>query len=251
MRYVAQRLEARLAVKRATQVIAPTDFVRDFLVQRWNTPRAKVRTIHYGSIPHLDEHIVRTPAGILDAWKGQFLFTAGSIEPYRGLEDILGAMHRLKGNSELKGLVIAGEARTNMIKYRKKLERWVYHHGLRERIVWLGKLTQDQMSWCYDNCRAFVMTSRVESFGIIGLDAMAHGCVCVVADNPPLPEIFGDAAVYYPPTDGKALAESIQSILHFNTTKQTEISEQARRRATTFSWDRTTERTLAVFAEAM
>ena len=72
-----------------------------------------------------------------------------------------------------------------------------------------GNLSEKEMSWCYKNCKMFVMTSRVESFGIIAGEAMAHGYICISVDNPCLPEIFRVAAVYYLPRKGKLLAEAI------------------------------------------
>ncbi len=57
------------------------------------------------------------------------------------------------------------------------------------------------------------MTSRVESFGMIVGEAMSHGRIYISADNPCLPEWFGDAAVYYLPKDEQSLAEAIKTVL--------------------------------------
>ena len=93
------------------------------------------------------------------------------------------------------------------------------------------------------------MTSRVESFGQIALEAMANGCICVSADNPCLPEIFEDAAVYYPPKNGKALAEAVLSVLAWNSHQRNEASERARQQAAKFSWDVCAEKTMAALAK--
>ena len=248
LRYIAQRYEAKIAVRMSTRVIVPTIFVRDFLTERWNIPRERVSVIHYGSTTTLNEGTFHNPALVPKEWAGRFIFTAGSVEPYRGLEDILCAFSMVQDRG-IAGIVIAGEVRKNMRGYYKKLQSWIVRHGLGDKILWAGHLDEQEMSWCYRNSCVFAMTSRVESLSIIGLEALAHGCICIVANSPPLPEIFGEAALYYPPTDGKALAESIQSVLRFNTTKQTEISERARQRAATFSWDKTVEKALKAFKE--
>jgi glycosyltransferase involved in cell wall biosynthesis len=83
------------------------------------------------------------------------------------------------------------------------------------------------------------MTSRVESFGMIGLEAMANGCLCVVADNPCLPEIFRDCALYYKPKDAAGLANAINLILNWKDEKKVDMSRKARERASEFSWDNT------------
>ena len=95
------------------------------------------------------------------------------------------------------------------------------------------------------------MTSRVESFGMIGGEAMSHGCICISADNPCLPELFGDAAVYYPPIDGQSLAEAIQTVLTWDDNQRKTMSEKAKKRAAKFSWDVCAEKTVAALAKAV
>lgn len=239
-RYIAQRYEAKIAARNATRVIVPTKFVRDFLQQRWHIPAERMRVIHYGAYAPADVSTFRKPPLIPPAWKGNFIFTAGSIEPYRGLEDILRAFYMIQ-NRGMAGIVIAGEARRNMIPYYKKLKEWVARHAFSERVLWVGHLGESEISWCYRNSRAFVMTSRVESMSLIGLEALAHGCVCVAANNPPLPEIFGDAALYYPPRRADHLAQTIETVMDWSHSQYERASLGARNRAGVFSWDSNVE----------
>jgi glycosyltransferase involved in cell wall biosynthesis len=80
---------------------------------------------------------------------------------------------------------------------------------------------------------------------------MSHGCVCISADNPCLPELFGDAAIFYPPKDGQALAEAIQTVLAWDNNQRKLTSEKAKKRAAEFSWDVCAERTVAELARAI
>ncbi len=236
-RYLLQRVVARRAIGSAARVIAPSVFVRSFLVSSWGIRPEKVMVIHYGSeSPALGQAGAR-PAGVPDRWR-KFLFTAGSIEPYRGLEDLLGAMEQFLVRFPDLGLVIAGAARTNMPRYVRKLDHWIATRALSERVCWAGLLSQAQMRWCYEHCRAFVMTSRVESFSMIALEALSHGCVSVVAHNPPLPEIFGEVADYYAPGEPRALARKLEKILTLPDPEIALRSRFARSRAAEFSWDR-------------
>ncbi len=239
---------ARKAVEQADRVIAVSDFVRDFMIKKWGLAGEKISMIYHGNDTSLKVN-VNKPDVIPDNWAGNFLFTAGSIRPSRGLGDILEAMPIIMSdNNEIKGLVVAGDTNPNMINYRRNLQNWVKSNNLTDYICWAGKMNEDEMSWCYRNCSGFVMTSRVESFGQIALESMTHGCLCVSADNPCLPEIFGDEATYYPPRDGKALAETITTILAWDENQRKIMSEKARKRATKFSWDICAESTVAELA---
>ena len=236
IRYAVQRYEAKLATRNAAHVIVPTEFVHDFLARRWGIPPERMSVIHYGTNIPIHEDTFQRPALIPPVWKGNFIFTAGSIEPYRGLDDLFRAFFMIRDRS-VAGIAIAGEARRNMISYQKKLQDWVARHGLTERILWVGHLDAPEMSWCYRNSRAFAMTSRVESLSIIGLEALAHGCVCIAADNPPLPEIFESAALYYTPYDADDLAKTMEKVLQWDQNQTEQSSLYARNRARTFSWD--------------
>ena len=246
-----QYVDGKRAIKRANRVIALSKFVSDFLVTCWRIPNEKIGIVHHG-IDAVNNEGGKRPHIIPEDWNGQFFFTAGSIRPARGLEDLLRAMKHLslQGKKTVR-LVIAGESGHRMVGYQKKLQDWAQENNLLDRICWAGSLNENEMAWCYQNCSAFVMTSRVESFGMIGGEAMSHGCVCISANNPCLTELFGDAAIFYPQKDGKALAEAIQTVLTWDDNQQKVMCEKARRQAAKFSWDICAEKTVAVLAKVV
>ena len=94
------------------------------------------------------------------------------------------------------------------------------------------------------------MTSRVESFGMIAGEAMAHGCISISADNPCLPEIYGDAAMYYHPGDWKELSAKIKSAMSLDSVERTVFSNRAIAQAKKFSWDICAEKTVRELAKA-
>jgi len=242
---------ARKAVNKADRVIAVSEFVKDFLINRWDISSDKIDMVYHGINLPRGSDCVR-PFSIPKNWEGRFLFTAGSIRPARGLKDMLFAMeYMVSHNMEMPSIVIAGESSANMVAYQRGLNDRIKKSNLSSKICWAGNLNEREMAWCYQNCIAFVMTSRVESFGMIGGEAMSHGCVCISADNPCLPELFGDAAIYYPPKDGQALAEAIQTVLTWDDNQRKTMSEKAKKRAAEFSWDVCAEKTVAVLAKAV
>ena len=238
--------EVRKAVNKAGRVIAVSKFVKDFLIVRWDIFSDRIGEVYHGieDLSQKESNVVR-PSSIPEELGGKFIFTAGSIRPARGLEDVLYALNHLSvKSSNISGLVIAGDTTSAMMRYRKKLEAIINTYNLSSRVYWAGNLNEKEMTWCYQNCFAFVMTSRVESFGMIAGEAMAHGCICISADNPCLPEIFGDAAIFYTPYSGEDLANKVMKVLSWDSQKRALASETARQRASEFSWDRTAEQTV-------
>lgn len=247
LKAAAQKHETKLAVSRAAAVMAPSDFVRDFLIAKAGAAAGKVHTAHFGPSPVTASP--SRPKGLGDA-TGKFIFTAGSMERYRGLEDLIEAMPALKAAVPGIILAVAGSARPATRYYLEELKELALKRGAGGDVFWLGSLPDEEMAWCYASCSAFVMTSRMESFGFPALEAMQHGCQCVSAASPCLPEMFGEAAVYYPPGDHAALSARVAEVLSRDASAKGMASAMALERAGIFSWDGAASRTLDVLRKA-
>jgi len=244
LRNIVRRKIASNAVRKSQRVIALSDYVKQFLVDNLNISENKISVVHHGI--HHDKCFkqVRPPA-VPESWKGDFLFTAGSIRPARGLEDIIYALkHLVAGKSDVN-LLIAGAANPNMLPYLKSLKSKIAELGLLKKVIWTGSLNQEEMNWCYKNCRLFVMTSRVEALAMIALEALSRDCICITADSSCLPEVFGNAAVYYQPENDRLLADTIQTTLAWSDRQRNEMYGLMRKRFAEFpSWDETVEKTI-------
>lgn len=238
-------------IKKANGVIAISKFVQDFIVGYWKIPKERTSLIYHGI--NIEEKLNgQKPKVLPKEWYGKFIFTAGSIRPARGLDDLLLAMKPLLlWEKEPINLVIAGESGYRMTRYQKKLKYWIQKNNLSKNIYWVGSLNGNEMKWCYRNCSAFIMTSRVEACPNIALEAISYGCIVIAADNPPLPEIFKKSAIFYPPKDDKALAGVIKNVLTWDSAQRKLMFEKAIERAADFSWDECAKRTVAVLAKTL
>jgi glycosyltransferase involved in cell wall biosynthesis len=238
---IAQYWVTRNAVLRADRVIAVSGFVKQFLTSRWHISGDNIEIIYHGckiekGVYPEDEKPSILPKNIKSK---DFLFTAGSICSYRGLEDIIEALGFLKSrNADVPDLLIAGKTIPFMRHYEHNLKKHIDKKGISGKIHWLGELDAHTLGWCYANCALFLMTSRVEACPNIVLEAMSYGCVCVSTNNPPMPELFKDSAVYYKAGDGMVLADTINYILSLNEGKKVEMSQKIRARSAEFSWDK-------------
>ncbi len=249
LRNWVRRIDGKFTFRMSNRLIAVSSYVRNFLLSVCKIPAEKIGIVYHG-IDLPEDRYAYPPKAIPPGWQGEFLFTAGSVRPARGLEDLLQAIKYLSDSSmDFPGLVIAGETTSSMAKYRAILKDWIRVHNLSSKVCWVDDLDEQQMSWCYRYCKAFVMTSRVESFGMIGGEAMAHGCICISAKNPCLPEIFGDSAIYYKPKEGKALATAIRNVMDLSLQHRQVMSERSKERAAKFSWDVTAMETIHELAK--
>ena len=243
VRTLARRWVAKRACRKADRIIAVSQFVKDFLTTRWRLPANKIATVYHGiDVPRLGAE-VRAPAALSQLSK-PFLFTAGSIRPYRGLEDAIAAMPEIGRRCGDLPLVIGGETEPAMRHYRHRLERLAESLGCTDRLVWCGKLSQAEMAWCFVQCEVFLMTSRVEACPNTVLEAMAHACVSVSTDCPPMPEMYGETAFFYRPKESRQLAEQVYTAIALSADQRQARRATSLRRAGDFSWQRTTDDTV-------
>ena len=240
---------ARHACSRADRTIAVSNYVRNYLLEKWAIEEHRIGLVCHGidSNPQPGGNNERAVASI-DA--SPFLFTAGSIRPARGLEDIIRALAILNTKRPMQ-LVIGGNVDPGMGFYFNKLKKMADTLGISEQIHWAGSLQNAEMAWCFSHCEAFVMTSRVEACPNIALEAMSYGCINVASENPPLPEFFADSALFYPPKNFTILAKQIQAGISMGHAERAAMSVAAKDIATSFSWEICAKKTVDELQKAL
>jgi glycosyltransferase involved in cell wall biosynthesis len=241
LKNLARRAMARKACGRARRIIAVSNHVRDFLTERWAIDPRKVGVVYHGL--GADRKLPPVRPARLARIDAPFLFTAGSIRPARGLEDLVDAVGHLRAAGLDSFAVIAGGVDAGMDRYARSLEQRAERLGVADRIIRAGKLDAAGMRWCYEHATAFVMTSRAEACPNIALEAMSYGCVCVSVDRPPMPEFFGRSARYYRPGDTPELGRLLEALLG-DQEGAGDLRTAAQERAAGFDWDDTARRTV-------
>jgi glycosyltransferase involved in cell wall biosynthesis len=240
LRNVARARVARQACRRASRVIAVSDHVRRFVTERWGLPAGKVGRVYHG----IDATgAPPVPPQQLEGMQ-RFVFTAGSIRPARGLEDLIRAAPALIAREPSLKIVIAGKPDASTRPYETRMRRLSERVGAAAAIAWPGQLGPAEMAWGYERCAAFVVTSRAEACPNVALEALAHGAPVVSTSQDPMPEFFAGTAAYYRPKDPAELAARLASILTEPESDRARRRAAAIARAAEFPWSRTAEETI-------
>jgi glycosyltransferase involved in cell wall biosynthesis len=104
-----------------------------------------------------------------------------------------------------------------------------------DRVIRVGYVSDVQLRSLYENAFCFVFPSKYEGFGIPALEAMALGCPVIASSIDALREVCGDAARYFDPRDGAALARIIRDLF----ASEREVARMRAcglERAAAFSW---------------
>lgn len=244
-RNLARAYAARRAVRRSTRTIAVSKHVRNFLIERWRIDARSIGVVYHGVEKPSPPCARQRPATVPDLSPGTFLFSAGSLRPARGLEDAIEALATLNRGERHWKLMIGGEANRESEFYLSRIRRLAEQRGVGSDLVWAGQLDACEMSWCFGNCAAFVMTSRAEACPNTLLEAMSHGCLVVSTDRLPMPEFLEDSGIYYRAEDGVDLGRKLELALEATEEEKAKRKARAAARAREFDWHITAEKTLS------
>jgi len=217
----------------ADRVVAITEALRRFTVERVGVPAAKVETIHYG-LDDLPEPWGENPPDSVPAG-GRVLLAVARLTPQKGVDVAVRALAQLPGETVL---VVLGEG-----PERATLESLARELGVERRVFLLGRVP-DVAAWLRRSS-ALVHPARWEGFGLAVLEAMLAGLPVVASNVSSLPELVvdGETGLLVPPDDPAALASAVATAL-----QRPELGGAGRQRAhTEFSVARMADRTVAMY----
>lgn len=141
---------------------------------------------------------------------GKKILFLGRLHPEKNIETLIGAVPKLlKQYPEIK-VLIAGEG-----NQKNKLQKLANNLGVSDTIIFLGRISEDDLVFVYNSCDIFVLPSIAELEGIAVLEAMACGKPILIADSPTsASKYFVDRnGLLFKPKDPKDLAEKILTLL--------------------------------------
>lgn len=238
VKLVAGRYVAASAVRRAAEVIAVSQATASDVVALGAAPE-RVTVVYEAA----DEQIAAPES--VPGVDGPFLLYVGNGYPHKNLEVLLAAMERLAPVRPALRLVVAGDPAT----YSARQRRRVAQGPAATAVTWAGFVSDGQLSWLYSNAELLVLPSLAEGFGLPGLEAMAHGLPVVASRASCLPEVYGDGATYFAPSDPEDLVRVVCSVLDDAHLRRA-LVDAGRARVAEFSWGRMAEETLAVYRRA-
>lgn len=179
--------------------------------------------------------------------KTDFLLTAGAIHTRRNLERLIEAVSLAEKRSgrELQLLILGTPA---PFTPPVDIPGTALRCGLGERVRHVEYVSDDELLLLYNACGLFVYPSLYEGFGLPVIEAMACGAPVACSRSTSLPEVAGEAALYFDPLDTEEMAGAIISLLEDEEARR-RLAEAGKKRAAEFSWRRAAEETLRVFRD--
>ena len=254
----AYRLVIWLAVKKAEKIITVSEFSKNELVEYFRLDPEKIIVTYEGAdeIVNRKSQIAKklqttnypglapqSGAGKLQA-NFPYLLYVGAAYPHKNLENLLQAFNALTTTHKLKSykLVLVGEQDYFYQRLKQKIKKM----GLEEKVIFPGYLDDQTLNQVYQNALCYVFPSYYEGFGLPGLEAMAQGVPVLASQAGSLPEIYGEAALYFNPYDIKDIARAIDKIINDENLRK-EMIKKGFEQVKKFSWQNCAKKTLTVY----
>ncbi len=175
----------------------------------------------------------------------KFIMYVGQQSDYKNIRRLMQAHQSLLATYPQLGLVLVGKKST----MHRRNEEWGRRHDFKN-ILYTGFISDQEMAWLYKNCQAYIFPSLMEGFGLPALEAMTYGAPVVSSNATCLPEIYGDAALYFDPLDTQQMAQKIKCVLNDKAVKE-QLVTQGYKRLELYSWDKTATQTHEIYMKAL
>lgn len=231
----------RNVIARSKFIITPTDYVKNDL-DTWTKGKYSnkfIRTYEAGDMIHAE------PKVISKLENKKFLVFVGNAFPYKNVWRIVEAYRELKKTHPDLQLALAGKKDF----FYQQIEQKVKDQGIKDVHV-LGYISDGEKRWLYQNAQAFVTASLSEGFCIPLLEAMHEGCPVLSSNASCLPEVAGEAALYFNPYATEELIDTIEQILNDSGLREKQI-QRGYDRVKVFSWRKMAVQTNEVYKKVL
>lgn len=234
-----------IAIRNASHIIAVSQSSKNDILKFYPFfPAGNIRVIHHGFDTEIfsaerdlaKESEIKKRLGI----KGDYILYFGAIQPRKNLGVLIEAfeIYKRQTGSHVR-LVLAGSKAWLWQNILKKSRLSPF----RDDIIMSGKLKFGDVGHLYRGAGVFVFPSLYEGFGIPILEAFAAKVPVIAAKNSSLPEVGGNAALYFESGNKQELADKVSSVLSDENQRDAMI-RKGLERIKNFSWEKCARETL-------
>ncbi|MGI8460169.1 MAG: glycosyltransferase family 4 protein [Solirubrobacterales bacterium] len=234
---------------RSDRVVVCSYYMREQIADIFDVEERRVEVIWNGIDP---EELAGQDPDALAALRREFaapdqklVLLIGRLVYEKGFQDALEAMPELVSRVPGTRFLVAGSG-----THESELRRQADDLGLMEHGTFLGWIGDDVLHSLYRIADLTIVPSIYEPFGLVALEAMASGCLCIAADTGGLREVVphDEAGLRFPARDPEAMVEVAERVLADDELGRRLVTD-AHAHVRRFDWDAVAERTAAVYAD--
>ncbi|MGY2133414.1 glycosyltransferase family 4 protein [Hymenobacter sp. HD11105] len=226
----------QILCKNSKAIIAISDKTKNDLIELFDIPSEKIHVTHLAS--DFDKYIPIKPEIGTDLKR--YILFVGTRWAYKNFYFFVLAISSLLKSDPNVHVLCTGHA------FSADEISFFQQHGIEDQMVHVYLNNDNELAWAYQNAVMFVFPSLYEGFGLPILEAFASNCPVVTSYGGSLPEVAGDAAIYFNPKSAHEIKEAVSSVLYSNIIRN-DLIAKGRKRYTDFSWDKCRSETQKVY----
>jgi glycosyltransferase involved in cell wall biosynthesis len=235
-----------LVARKAEHIVTISEYSKVQIVERLGVQAEKVTAIHCGVNGQFRcEDRKKAYAAVSEALGIQepYLLFVGSLKPHKNIFTLLQAFALLRQRHDVRQrlLIVGDDAR-----WKSLLIEECSRLGIHDTTTFVPYVSQELLPKVYAAAELLVMPSTIEGFGLPVLEAMASGTPVVCSRTASLPEVAGDAALYFDPTSAEELAEKMEKLLNSRELQES-LRAKGLERAKLFTWEKSTRKHVELY----
>lgn len=236
------RISHRVVMHKKLTVITISEFSQKRIVERLGYPKDRIWTVYAG----INEMFIKFQEDVLKKYDAQkeyhlpekYILTLSTLEPRKNIKLLLEAYAELiMQGSMVVPLVAVGRRGWKIDSLLEDIPEEV-----KKNIYFTGFVQDEHLPYIYAGADFFVFPSKYEGFGLPPLEAMAYGVPVLSSDAASMPEVLGEAAVYFKSGDKEDLKDKIRLMREIKDEERQRMKEKGKQQVLKYSWKREAEK---------
>lgn len=231
------RLVVYIGLRKAKKVVAVSNYTREEIMRCYGKRFADKIQVIYEGWEHLLNNSTTSQIRPKGLDFGEYILYVGSSRGHKNLSRLVAAIKECHhAMPQGMGFVIVG----NTKMFRPEQLQEIEQINAKKKIIHLtGWLGDEELDSYFRHAKALIFPSLSEGFGIPVLEAYFYEIPLLLSNQASLPEVAGDAAIYFNPYDVNDIADKIVGFIQSDDHK--ELIEKQTQRKSLYSWQKTAE----------
>lgn len=246
IKQLAYQVVIKHAARQAEKIITVSEFSKQDIVHTLHIPAEKIAVTYEAAEPL---------GAVCDAERGkeflqrhnipnEFVLYVGNAYPHKNLEVLLDVAAELKKQHSPLSIVLVGRPDY----FYDRLQEEALRRQVADRVIFPGFVSDADLSCLYSQAVCYVFPSKYEGFGLPPLEAMLYNTPVVAARSSCIPEVLGEAALYFESGDVSGIIANIEQV-RTNTAVRERLAQAGRQQAGKYSWRKLAEQTKQIYHE--
>lgn len=222
-------------LENASKIIAVSESTKRDIIDYFGVSKSSIEVVYLGN------SLISSSPNEVPIIKDSYILYVGIRSAYKNFLFFLKTVSDLLVSNDLK-LVCAGGG-----PFTDEEKKAIKNLNLSAIVMYVHFNEDRVLSNLYSNAICFVFPSLYEGFGIPVLESFACRCPIITTTGGSLPEVAGDAAVYFSPDDPESLHKAVSSVIN-DCELRDEMRNRGEERLKLFSWDITFSKTLKIYS---